>query len=99
MSRKKYTRYSKEFKLEAIRLSQESDKPVTQVARELGVRVNQIYKWKQQLEMKQDDAFAGQGQGSGKEAEIRRLKKELAAAREENEFLKKTAVFFARQRP
>ncbi len=59
MSRKKYTRYSKEFKLEAIRLADESDKPVTQVARELGLRVNQIYKWKKQLEEKQDDAFSG----------------------------------------
>jgi transposase len=42
MSRKKYQRYTREFKLEAIRLSDESDKPVTQVARELGLRANQI---------------------------------------------------------
>lgn len=58
MSRKKYQIYSKEFKLEAIRLAEESDKPVTQVARELGLRVNQIYKWKKQLEEKQDAAFS-----------------------------------------
>ena len=44
MSKRKYQSYSKEFKLEAIRLAQDSDKPVTQVARELGLRVNQIYK-------------------------------------------------------
>lgn len=41
MARKPYQRYSKEFKLEAIRLAEESDQPVTQVARELGIRVNQ----------------------------------------------------------
>ena len=103
MSRKKYTRYSKEFKLEAIRLADESDKPVTQVARELGLRVNQIYKWKKQLEAKQGDAFASKrGQGSSekdKDAEIRRLKKALAESQEENEFLKKTAIFFAKHRP
>jgi transposase len=46
MSRKKYQRYTREFKLEAIRLAEASDRPVTQVARELGLRVNQIYKWK-----------------------------------------------------
>jgi transposase len=89
MAKRPYAKYSKEFKLEAIRLAEESDKPVTQVARELGLRVNQIYKWKKQLEVKQGNAFPGQGLGSDKDDEIRRLKKELAAMREENEFLKK----------
>ena len=100
MSTKKYQRYSRDFKLEAIRLAEQSDKPVTQVARELGLRVNQIYKWKKQLEEKQDDAFTGKrGRPSGeqdKDAEIRRLKKALADSQEENEFLKKTAIFFAK---
>lgn len=68
------------------------------MARELGLRVNQIYKWKKQLEVKPDNAFPGQGNGADKEAEIRRLKKELLAMREENEFLKKTAIFFAKNR-
>ena len=53
MSKRAYKTYTKEFKLEAIRLADEADKPVTQVARELGLRVNQIYKWKEQLNMKQ----------------------------------------------
>ena len=100
MSRKKYQRYSRDFKLEAIRLANESEKPVTQVARELGLRVNQIYKWKKQLEEKQDDAFSGKRgrvpRDNDKDAEIRRLKKALADSQEENEFLKKTAIFFAK---
>ena len=45
MSKRAYKTYTKEFKLEAIRLADESGKPVTQVARELGLRVDQIYKW------------------------------------------------------
>ena len=101
MSRKKYQRYTPEFKREAIRLAEESEKPVTQVARELGVRVNQIYKWRKQVEEKQAEAFSGKrGVSSGdkdKDAEIRRLKKALAESQEENEFLKKTAIFFAKQ--
>ena len=100
MSKRKYQSYSKEFKLEAIRLAEDSDKSVTQVARELGLRVNQIYKWKQQLEAKQSSAFPGKGgrpaSVKDKDAEIRGLKKALAASQEENEFLKKTAVFFAK---
>jgi transposase len=50
MTRKAYKTYSREFKLEALRLASAGDKPATQVARELGVRVNQLGKWKQQLE-------------------------------------------------
>ena len=100
MSKRAYKSYTREFKLEAIRLAEASDRPVTQVARELGLRVNQIYKWKKQLEEKQDAAFSGKRGRSpkdeDKDAEIRRLKKALAASQEENEFLKKTAVFFAK---
>ncbi len=96
MNKRACKTYTKEFKLEAIRLADKSDKPVTQVARELGLRVNQIYKWRKQLEEKQGSAFSGKRAAKDKDAEIRRLKKALAASQEENEFLKKTAVFFAR---
>lgn len=99
MSKRPYTRYSKEFKREAIRLADESDKSVTQVARELGLRVNQIYQWRQQLELKPNTASAGSGKASDKDAEIKRLKKALAAVNEENAFLKKTAIFFAKNQP
>jgi len=103
VSNRKYQKYSREFKLEAIRLAEVSDKPVTQVARELGLRVNQIYKWKKQLEEKKDGAFSGKpgrpAKEQDKDAEIRRLKKALADSQEENEFLKKTAMLFAKQQP
>jgi transposase len=99
MSKRQYKVYSKEFKLEALRLADESSKSVAQVSRELGLRPNQIVKWRKQLEAKQESAFPGKGNSSDKDAEIRRLKKELASSREENEFLKKTAVFFAKNQP
>ncbi len=96
MSKRAYKTYSKDFKVEAVRLATESDRPVTQVARELGLRVNQIYKWRKQLDEKQDSAFPGKPTTKDKDTEIRRLKKALAASEEENAFLKKTAVFFAK---
>mgnify|MGYP001157999749 CR=1 FL=1 len=101
MSKRTYKTYSKEFKVEAVRLAAESDKPVTQVARELGLRVNQIYKWRKELEEKQDSALSRReaAKDKDKDAEIRRLKKALAASQEENKFLKKTAVFFAKNQP
>ena len=99
MSKRTYKSYTREFKVEAVRLAAESGKPVTQVARELGLRVNQIYKWRKTLEEKKDSAFTSKKTAKDKDAEIRRLKKALAASQEENEFLKKTAVFFAKNQP
>lgn len=96
MSKRGYKTYTRQFKIEAVRLAAESDQPVTQVARELGLRVNQIYKWRKLLEENQVGAFSGKQVAKDKEAEIRRLKKALAASEEENAFLKKTAVFFAK---
>jgi len=40
--------FSREFKLEAIRLLEEGKKPAADIARELGIRRNQLYKWKEQ---------------------------------------------------
>jgi transposase len=59
MTREPYKTYSREFKIEAVRLAEESDRPVTQIARELGVRQNQIYKWKKLLETHSSIAFPG----------------------------------------
>ena len=96
MARRAYRRFSKEFKLEAIRLSEESGKPKAQVARELGIRVNQIGKWRKQLEEPQEGASSDKGCQAEGDAELKRLRRELADAREENEILKKAAAYFAR---
>ena len=39
--------FSREFKLEAVRLLDEGKKPPAELARELGIRRNQLYKWKE----------------------------------------------------
>jgi transposase len=96
MSKRAYKTYTKEFKVEASRLADQSDQSMTQVARKLGLRVNQIYKWPKQLEEKQGNAFSGKQTATDKDTEIQRLNKALAASQEENEFLKKTTVFFAK---
>jgi transposase len=71
-------------------------KSCTQLARELGIRVNQLYKWKQQIEQNQANAFPGSGRQSEAEGEVARLKRELERLREENEILKKAAAYFAK---
>jgi len=94
----KRKRYSKEFKLEAVRLLDEGNKTAADLALELGVRRNQLYKWQEQLARHEEAAFPGHGRRvQNKDAEIVRLKKELEIAREENEILKKAAKYFARE--
>ena len=89
--------FSKEFKLEAVRLLETMGKPAADIARELGVRRNQLYKWQEQLRAKGDDAFPGKGYRTEKDDEIARLKRELERVKEERDILKKAAQYFARE--
>ena len=99
MAERTYKRYTNEFKREAVRLAETLDKPKTQVARELGIRVNQILKWKHELDAKQDDAFPGKGRQSGHAGELSKLRREVGRLQMENEILKKAAIYFAKALP
>ncbi len=97
---KKRQSFSRQFKLEAVRLLEEGKTPAADLARELGVKRNQLYKWKEQADKHGAAVFPGAGGRTkkGSEAEeIARLKSELAKTKEENEILKKAAAFFARE--
>lgn len=90
--------FSREFKLEAVRLLEQGDKSAAELARELGIKRNQLYKWKEQLSEKGEAAFPGHGRAVGdKEAEIARLKRELERVTEERDILKKAATYFAKE--
>lgn len=90
-------RFSAQFKREAVKLLETSDKPITQLALELGVPRNRLYKWRDTLRVQGADAFPGSGRRSLEQLEIARLKRELADAREENEILKKAEAYFANE--
>ena len=96
-------RYTKEFKLEAVRQLEEGIKPAAVVARELGVRRNQLYKWKNEVTDKgPESAFKGPGRrlaSDGNKDEMAVLKRRVAALEEENDILKKAAKYFARELP
>jgi transposase len=94
----KRRQHTREFKLEAVRLLEESDRPRAQIARELGIHESLLKRWKAQLEGRpRADVFPGNGKLSAAEEEIRRLRRELEQARQENAFLKKAAAYFARE--
>lgn len=90
--------FSKEFKLEAVRLLEQSDKPPNEIAMDLGIRRNMLYKWQEQITKQGTNAFRGHGRKPIDELdEVARLRRELARAKEENEILKKAAAYFARE--
>ena len=93
-------RYSKEFKLEAVRLLEFGQKPATQLALELGVARNQLYKWKEQLHKSGSErAFRGPGRKPlSEQSEIERLRRELKQVTEERDILKKAAAYFTNKR-
>ena len=96
--RKPYNTYTKEFKLEAIRLMDESDRPASEIAMNLGIRRNQLYKWKEQMTKNGDVPSAKKGRPKkDDQSELTKIKQELKRVKEENEILKKAAVFFAKQ--
>ena len=91
-------KYSLEFKLEAVRLSHESGKPVTQVARDLNLNPAFLYRWRDELHKDGAKAFPGKTGKSTKNAEnseIVRLRRELKRVTDERDILKKTLVYFA----
>ncbi|WP_185234229.1 transposase [Teredinibacter franksiae] len=96
--RRPYKTYSKEFKLEVVRRMVTSDRPAAEIARELGLRRNQLYKWKDQLGTTGDVASSKRGRPKKEaQSDVARLEAELRKLREENEILKKAAVFFAKE--
>jgi len=103
MSRQ-YTAFTKEFKLEALRLAAQPNTCIAHLARDLGIRRNMIYKWREQLQAKQDKAFKRTAIDKGTEhhkathAELlkqnKHLQKELNMARMEVDILKKAKAYF-----
>jgi len=96
--RKPYQTFTREFKLEALRLMEQSDRPASEIAMQLGIRRNQLYKWKEQMSKTGDAPSPKKGRPKKEDqSEISRLRQELKRLTEENEILKKAAVFFAKE--
>ena len=91
-------RFSKEFKLEAVRLLKKGNKPASELALELCIRRNQLYKWEEEFARKGEGAFRGGGRKpADQEDEVVRLRRELERVTEERDILKKAAAYFAKE--
>ena len=90
----KRTRYSQEFNREAVAMASQPGVSCRQVALEIGVNPNLLTRWKRELEEVPAKAF--KGSGTPRDAEVARLKRELARVQKERDFLREAATFFAK---
>lgn len=87
-------RYSPEFKEEAVRLANQSEKSIGKIAKDLGVSHESLRRWIRQAEI---DSGKREGLTTDERDELRQLRRENRILRQEREILKKAAAFFAQE--
>ena len=92
--RRKYTR---EFKLEAVKMMIEQNRSASDVGKCLGIRPGLLYNWKRKLRDEGALAFPGNGRLSAHDAELRALRRELKRTQQERDILKKATAYFAKE--
>ena len=90
-------KFSREFKIEAVRLVRERGVSVAQASRDIDVHENVVRKWVKEFGADPKQAFPGHGQMKPEQLEIDRLRREVAKLRAERDILKKAAAYFARE--
>ena len=88
--------FTKEFKVEAMQLAQTSDKPLTPIARDLGIADSTLHHWCKMFSEQGEQAFPGSGHQTLQEEEIRQLRREVDLLRQERDILKKAIGIFSR---
>jgi transposase len=89
-------RFDAQFKLDALRLIQENNRKITDVARELGIRPKLLYRWKSEHAADPDQAFPGKGRLKPDEEYVRQLERDLKRAQEDRDILKKALAYFSK---
>lgn len=89
--------YDREFKIQAVKLYEESDKRLKDVEEELGIGNGCLSHWKKELAEEKENAFPGQGQLPDKDKEIAKLRRENEILREERDILKKAVGIFSKK--
>ncbi len=95
MTKKKYKRYSPEFKRHALKRAGEDGTTDQGVCEDLGISPRQLRRWRDQYRLLGKEAFPGRGKN--RDEEMAQLKRKLAKAEQERDFLRDAAVFFAKE--
>jgi transposase len=92
MARKTYTR---EFKIQAVRMMTAEGLSVAEVSRRLGVGQDCLRSWRDAAAKQGEGAFPGPGDLTAEQEELRRLRAEVTRLKAERDLLKKAAAYFA----
>ena len=87
--------FTREFKVEAVRMVTQGGHRLSQVARDLELDPKLLRRWRDALRQEGADAFPGKGHLKPEEEELRRLHREIDRLREEREILKKALAIFS----
>ena len=98
MERQKRRVYDSEFKRNAVLLSLEEDRSVSQVAKNLGISKDTLYKWRHAYSANSEKAFPGNGKSSltDEQKQIKALEKQVNDIKVERDILKKAVAIFSR---
>jgi|AP95_1055475.scaffolds.fasta_scaffold38887_2 transposase len=90
-------RFSPDFKRESVELTDRSEKTVVEIARDLGIRSELLYRWKSEYKYQKEHAFPGTGHlHDPAEERVRQLERELHSTQEERDILKKALAIFSK---
>lgn len=92
-------RYSREYKLEAVRMVTEGGHRVSQVAADLGIGTSMLRRWRREFEADPEAAFPGEGKLKPSDEDLTALRRELRRVREERDILKKALAIFSSRKP
>jgi transposase len=98
---RKYRTYTEAFKLEALELWKASDKSAAQIERDLGITKGMLLKWRDRYQVKVENGTVKlvPSELEAAQAEVRRLRRELAVAEQERDILKKAVSIFSKLEP
>ena len=87
--------YTREFKLEALRMLETSGKSASQIERDLGIGQGNLWRWKRKLTQDGEYAFPGHGRLTPEQERIRQLERENEILRQQRDILKKAVAIFS----
>lgn len=96
MGKQKRRRFDREYKVEAVRAALSGDRPQLEVAKDLGINKETLYRWVHEFRDDASQSFPGNGRVKDRDRELEQLRREVHRLETENAFLKKVSAYFAK---
>jgi len=96
-AKRTYRTFDKDFKIKAVKLVLEGSRSMTKIANEIGISPNTLTNWKKEFLKDKENSFPGKGYQKPDDAELTRLRRQLARVTQERDILKKAIAVFTKQ--